>query len=79
MLILAYRETGFALQRATWALILALLASGGLTLWGMQADSVVGFVAGVVVATVVSAAALVSLFRLRAKERQEEKDAELLV
>ena len=79
VLILAYRETGFALQRATWILILALLTLGGLTLWGMEADSVVGFVTGVVVATVVSAAALVSLFRLRAKERQEEKDAELLV
>lgn len=79
VLILAYRETGFVLRRATLLLILALLVLGALTLWGVDADSTAGFVTGIAVAAVASAAALASLFRLRAKERQEEKDAELLV
>lgn len=79
VLILAYRETGFALRRATWILILALLAGGAATMWGMHADTTVSFIVGLAVAALVSAAALGALFRLRAKERQAEKEESLLV
>jgi len=79
VLILAYRETGFVLQPATWALMLSLLAFGGVALWGMQSDSTTGVVTGIVVASAISAIALISLFRLRAKERRDENNSELVV
>jgi antigen flippase len=79
VLVLAYRETGLVLRRSTWILILGLLFFGGATMWGMEADSPLGFIAGTAVAAMVSAVALASLFRLRAKERHAEKEASLLV
>ncbi|MEC5184467.1 antigen flippase [Cryobacterium sp. MP_3.1] len=79
VLVLAYRETGFALRRATWLLILALLAGGALALWGMEADTPAGLIVGIVVAVVVSATALTGLFRMRATERQAENEGNVLV
>lgn len=79
VLILAYRETGFTLRLTTWVLILALLAFGGVTMWGMEDDSTFGLVTGIVVASMVSVAALLSLFRMRAEERRAEKESDILV
>ncbi|WP_146069501.1 oligosaccharide flippase family protein [Cryobacterium sp. Y11] len=79
VLILAYRETGFALRRASWILTLALLVAGAVTMWGMDADTTVGLIVGIAVTAIVSAGALATLFRLRAKERQAEKKESLLV
>lgn len=79
VLILAYRETGFVIRRATWILILGLLVGGAATMWGLESDTTGGLVVGIAVATIISAAALAGLFRLRAKERQAEKEGNVLV
>jgi len=79
VLILAYRETGFAIRRATWILILGLLVGGAVTTWGLESDTTAGFIVGVIVAAIVSANALAGLFRLRATERQAEKEGNVLV
>jgi antigen flippase len=79
VLVLAYRETGFALRRATWFLVLALLVGGGATLWGMETGTTAGLIIGIAVAAMTSATAVAALFRLRAKERQAEKEEGLLV
>ena len=79
VLVLAFRETGFALSRTTWLLTIALLGLGSIALLGMDTGTTAGLFAGGTVAVVVSGGALAALFHLRAKERQEEKDAQLHV
>ncbi|ASD23147.1 hypothetical protein B7495_14385 [Cryobacterium sp. LW097] len=79
VLILAYRETGFALRRATWILILGLLVGGAVTMWGLESDTTAGLIIGIAVAAITSTAAVAGLYRLRAMERQAEKEEALLV
>jgi antigen flippase len=79
VLILAYRNTGFVLRRPTWALTVALLIGGALTMWGMEGDTTAGAVVGVATAAIISAAALFGLIRLRAQERRAEQEENLIV
>jgi PST family polysaccharide transporter len=79
VLILAYRETWFAIRRATWMLMLALLVGGAVTIWGTEADASGGIIVSIAVAAVVSAAAVIALFHLRAMERKAEKEVSTLV
>jgi antigen flippase len=79
VLVLAHRETGFLVRRATLLLTLALLTLGGIALGGTIIGSDAGMITGLVVTFVASVASIVSLFRLRAKERQDDMDAEILI
>lgn len=79
VLILAHRETGFALKPLTWVLVLASLLLGGATLWGMESGQTVGLILGVTVASFFSVAALITLFRMRAHERRAEEEAGVVV
>ena len=79
VLILAHRETGFAIRRRTWTLILGLLLGGAATTWSVESDTTAGLIVGIVVTTIVSGAALAGLFRLRAAERRAEKEGTILV
>jgi len=75
---LAHRETGFMLQRHTFALLIALLLVGGTTLWSVENGSRIGLYTGVALASGVTVGSVLSIRRWRERERRTRNEADSL-
>ena len=76
---LAHRDSGFVLHRRTFALVVALLLVGAITLWSVEYWSSIGLYVGATLASVATIASFITLYQWRARERRAESEVGTLV